>query len=303
TRESDVELVFFSSIAATFGSPGQANYAAANAFLDALATRRASEGLGGLALGWGGWQKKGELTAELSDADQARLARAGILPFTDAEGLELFERARSSDRTSLHPVRLDLGALRAAARAGTLPATLRGLVRTSQRRSSSFPARLAGVSEEERAALVLELVRAEAAMVLGHDAASAVGPAQAFSDLGLDSLGGVEVRNRLAAATGLALPATLVFDHPSAAAVAEYLESRLGAGTRAGRDPVEEAIDHLQALLETAAPGERERFEPRLRSLVSERSGDESEADAVERIRSASAEEILEIVNDEMGVR
>ncbi len=221
------ELILFSSIAGSLQGPGQGNYAAANAFLDALAQRRQAEGLPTLSLAWGAWETESELTARLGEADRARIARTGILALSDEEGTELFDRARGLDSPHLLAVRLDPAALRAGARAGTLPSLFSSLVRIPIRRAAaatgSLATRLAGLSAPEREQAVLELVGSHVAAVLGHASAAAIDPTAAFKDLGFDSLAAVELRNQLGQATGLELPATLVFDHPSTEAVAGYL--------------------------------------------------------------------------------
>jgi acyl transferase domain-containing protein/acyl-coenzyme A synthetase/AMP-(fatty) acid ligase/acyl carrier protein len=228
------ELVLFSSVAGSFETPGQGNYAAANAFLDALAAARRAAGKPALALGWGAWERVSELTARLGEADRARIAREGIEPLADAEGLALFDRARALPDPHLLAVRLDPAALRAGARAGSLAPLLSELVRAPARRSraaaGSFAERLATVPEAEREELATELVRGHAATVLGHPSAAAVDPAAPFKELGFDSLAAVELRNRLAQATGLQLPSTLVFDHPTPAAVASFLRVRVEGG-------------------------------------------------------------------------
>ncbi len=232
------EFVLFSSIAATVDSPGQGNYAAANAFLEGLAARRRAEGLPALALGWGAWELESEMASHLGDAYRARLARGGIGAFAEAEGLELLDRARGAGQAQLFPVRLDTAALRAAAREHELPATLRGLVRVpAPAAAGSFAARLAAASPAQSQELALELVRAQAAAVLGHPSPAAIEPGRAFRDLGFDSLAAVELRNRLGQATGLALPATAVFDHPSPAELAAFLRAEAGGGERPAARP------------------------------------------------------------------
>ncbi|HEV7615391.1 MAG TPA: SDR family NAD(P)-dependent oxidoreductase, partial [Solirubrobacterales bacterium] len=298
------DFVLYSSAAGTLGNPGQGNYAAANAFLDALAQRRRAEGLAACSLAWGAWELESEMTSQLSDAQRARIARAGILPLADSEGLALLDRARGSDRAALLPVRLDAAALGIAARAGSLPPLLRGLVRLPPRRRAaggSLAERLAGVAVEERQALVLELVREHAAAVLGHASPAAVDPDASFKDLGFDSLGAVELRNQLSAASGLRLPSTLVFDYPTAAGLAATLVERAGAG--AGPAPVEAAIDSLGELLEQLDTDARELALARLRALTAGPAPSEEDAEAVERIQAASAEEILEIVNNDIGAK
>jgi acyl transferase domain-containing protein/acyl carrier protein len=233
------EFVLFSSAAAAVGSPGQGNYAAANAFLDALAQHRRVCGLPAVSLAWGLWAQASGMTDGLSEADRARMARAGMLPLSERQGLDWFELGRSMGRAVVLPMRLDGGALRARARDGMLPPLLRGLVRVPARRAQdaagSLTRRLAGVPESEWEGVVLELVRSEIAVVLGHASPDAVEPERAFKDLGFDSLGAVELRNRLATVTGLPLPSTLVFDHPNAKAAAGHICSRID-GRPSGTD-------------------------------------------------------------------
>ncbi len=236
---ADLDLsafVLFSSVAATLGSPGQGNYAAANAGLDALAEHRRANGLAGTAVAWGQWERASGMAGGLGEADLTRLARMGIGALGDDEGLELFDVAAAADEALLVAVRLDLAALRMQARIGVLPALLGGLVRVPARRGreggGSLARRLAGVPEEQWDAVVLEVVRGEVAAVLGHPSGDAVDPERAFKDLGFDSLGAVELRNRLSAAADLRLPATLVFDYPTSAALAGYLRSQVEGDER-----------------------------------------------------------------------
>ncbi|KKM14648.1 hypothetical protein LCGC14_1704030, partial [marine sediment metagenome] len=230
-------FVLFSSVAATLGGPGQGNYAAANAFLDALAQHRRAKGLAASSLAWGLWEKPSAMTGDLREEDLARMSRMGMAPLSSQQGLELFDAARTIEAPLLVPVRLDTAALRAQARAGVLPALMRSLVRVPVRRAQqdagSLARRLAELPEAERDAVVLELVRTHVAAVLGHASPEAIEPQIAFKELGFDSLGAVELRNRLATTTGLRLPSTLVFDYPTSAAVAGYLRSRV-EGERRG---------------------------------------------------------------------
>ncbi|WP_410639155.1 type I polyketide synthase [Amycolatopsis sp. lyj-346] len=222
-------FVLFSSAAGVLGSPGQANYAAANAFLDALAQRRRAEGLPGQSLAWGAWAGDAGMAAQLSDADHRRLAAAGLPPLDPAQGLALFDAALTEAEPALLPMRLDVGALRG--RPG-VPVLLRALVpggappRTS-RPATALAERLGGLTEDGRARAVEDLVRAEAGLVLGYAATDTVDGRSAFKDLGFDSLTAVELRNRLDAVTGLRLPATLVFDYPTPEALAAYLGREL----------------------------------------------------------------------------
>ena len=218
-------FVLFSSAAATMGSAGQGNYAAANAFLDGLASYRRARGLAGVSLAWGFWEEQSAMTSGLGEADLARMARQGILAMSSEEGLGLFDAACASGESLLVPIRLDMSTVRSYARQGSLPALLSGLVRVPSKRKSSgsLARRLAGVPEADRHSVLLELVRSEVALVLGHSSSGAIDPDRAFKDLGFDSLAAVELRNRLNTITGLRLPATLVFDYPNSSQIARYL--------------------------------------------------------------------------------
>ncbi|MEC3917833.1 SDR family NAD(P)-dependent oxidoreductase [Nocardia sp. CDC160] len=231
TRHLDLaEFVLFSSAAGVFGNAGQGNYAAANAFLDALARQRRAAGLPGLALAWGMWEQRSGITAHLGPADLARMARAGSRALPTADALALFDTARGLGEPALVPVRLDTARL-----TGTESPLLRGLVRTTARRSAgglaaddpNLARRLGGMAEAQRRQTLLELVTGHTATVLGHTGSGAVEPDRAFGDMGFDSLTAVELRNRLAADTGLRLPATLVFDHPTPRALADFLGTEL----------------------------------------------------------------------------
>jgi polyketide synthase 12 len=220
-------FVLFSSVAALIGNPGQGNYAAANTALDALAARRRALGRPATSLAWGLWEQATGMTGGLEQAQLGRLERMGIKPINDELGLELFDQAGAQDEALLVPVRLDQAALRAQAQAGLLPPLLRGLVRVPARRAQaaggSLAQRLAAIARPDWEGVTLELVQAQVAAVLGHALATAIDPGRAFKELGFDSLASVELRNRLTHTTGLRLPATLVFDHPTPVAVARYL--------------------------------------------------------------------------------
>ncbi|MCK9900254.1 SDR family NAD(P)-dependent oxidoreductase [Frankia sp. Cpl3] len=224
-------FVLFSSVTGTLGTAGQGNYAAANAFLDALAQHRRARGLPAVSLAWGLWGADAGLGAELARADLARMARLGIVPMSGDEGLRLFDAAFDTDRAVLVPARLELAAHRPA---GPVPPPLWGLLGRPRRagaagarpdeRTGGLAALLGGLaSEAERRDAVADLVRRSVATVLGYPAGDTVDAARAFTELGFDSLTAVELRNRLTAATGLSLPSTLVFDHPTPTALADHL--------------------------------------------------------------------------------
>ncbi|MGY6654044.1 SDR family NAD(P)-dependent oxidoreductase [Amycolatopsis sp. TRM77291] len=220
-------FVLFSSIAGVFGSPGQGAYSAANAELDALARRRRATGKPAQSLAWGLWRDG--MGASLSGTDRDRIGRDGFGALEPEEGLALFDAAVADGGAVLVPVRLDLAAVRDAG----VPPLLRGLVRVRTRREAARRAdtglagQLAGLSGSDREALLIGLVRARVAAVLGRAGADTVEPSRPFTELGFDSLTAVELRNELTAETGLRLPATLVFDHPSPAAVAAFLGAEL----------------------------------------------------------------------------
>jgi acyl transferase domain-containing protein len=240
TAGCDLSLfVLFSSAAGVLGAPGQGNYAAANVFLDGLAAHRRAAGLPGVSMAWGLWATGTGMTGQLDDAAVARLGRQGFTALSDVDGLALFDGAVSTGPLSVL-IGLDLAGLRVLAGSGLLPGVMRGLVRVPRRVaargavSGGLASRLIGLSEGERRAVLVELVRAEVAGVLGHAGVAGVDPERAFRDLGFDSLSAVELRNRLNAATGLRLPATLIFDYPSVVAVADFVTGLVvGSGSSA----------------------------------------------------------------------
>jgi rifamycin polyketide synthase modules 4, 5 and 6 len=234
TRGLDLAaFAVFSSAAGLLGSAGQANYAAANAYLDGLMALRRASGRPGVSLSWGLWAQDGGITANLGDADQARMRRTGVSPLRREEGLALFDAAVDGGEAHLVPIKLDLAAARAdAAAGGPVQPLLRELVRV--RRSAGRAAHtgdlarsLAGRSAAEQERTLLALVQAKAALILGHASAADVLPDVPFQSAGMDSLGAVELRNRLSAAAGFAMPATLVFDYPTPVDLARFLRERL----------------------------------------------------------------------------
>ncbi|BET46713.1 type I polyketide synthase [Kitasatospora aureofaciens] len=244
TRHLDLTaFVLFSSAAGVLGNAGQANYAAANVFLDALAQTRRTESLPGLSLAWGLWADDSAMTAGLTEADVRRLSRSGAGALSADEGLALLDTAAMAVHHGLLiPVRLDLAALRTAnAAPERVPQILRGLLPTparSRRRAAGaatgtaadggeLASTLAPLDAPARAAHVLDLIRSAVASVLGHASPDAVEPEKSFRDLGFDSLTAVDLRNRLTATTGLRLPATLVFDYPTSAALAEHVMTQV----------------------------------------------------------------------------
>ena len=233
-------FVVFSSAASVFGPPGQAAYAAANRYLNALAELRRAQGLAGLSTAWGPWDLDTSMTGGLGEADKARLARAGMPPLSGADGLALFDAALATESPVLVTARLDLRALNGVDIA-MVPPLMRGMVTASRRRSAasgdsggSLIGRLAGLSAAERVEAVRDVVRSQIGEVLGHPAPETISLDQAFQELGFDSLTAIELRNRLNMITGLRLPATLVFDHTSLAALADFVDEQIGEASAGG---------------------------------------------------------------------
>ncbi|WP_155725360.1 type I polyketide synthase, partial [Mycobacterium avium] len=239
TRDLDVgAFVMFSSIAGLAGASGQGNYAAGNSFLDGLAAHRRAHGLPAISLGWGLWDQASAMTGGLGAADLARFGRDGIVAMSSQEALELMDTALIVDEPFLLPAHIDLAALRVKFDGGTLPPMFVDLINAPTRRQvddslaaakskSALLQRLEGLPEDEQQAVLLDLVRSNIATVLGSSSPEAIHPDRAFQELGFDSLTAVEMRNRLKAATGLALSPTLIFDYPNSAALAGYMYREL----------------------------------------------------------------------------
>ena len=256
TRDLDVSaFVLFSSMAGLAGASGQANYAAANSFLDGLAVHRRAHGLPAMSLAWGLWDQASAMTGALGAADRARFGRDGIVAMSSDEALELMDTALIVDEPFLLPAHIDLAALRVKFDGGTLPPMFVDLINAPTRRQvddslaaakskSALLQRLEGLPEDEQQAVLLDLVRSNIAIVLGNSSPESIDPDRAFQELGFDSLTAVEMRNRLKSATGLALSPTLIFDYPNSAALAGYMYREL-VGASEQQSPA-------------AAPGEAE---------------------------------------------
>ncbi|WP_398957728.1 SDR family NAD(P)-dependent oxidoreductase [Streptomyces sp. GC420] len=272
-------FVLFSSVSGLLGTAGQGNYAAANAFLDALAVHRQAQGLPALSLAWGLWDGTHGMGGTLGEADLRRLARSGLLPLATDDAMALFEAAPAAGESVLAVTRLDTRALRG--RGDDVPAVLRGLVRTAGRRPAAtagpgpdggqaLTERLASLSAAERDRVLTDLVRARVAAVLGHAEHSAIDADRPVQELGFDSLTAVELRNQLGTETGLRLPTTLVFDHPTPRALARYLSGELAVEESAPEEPVLAELARLRAAIESVAtdPDAHERITTRLRELL-----------------------------------
>lgn len=274
-------FVMFSSLAGIVGAPGQGNYAAANSFLDALAGHRRAHGLPGLSVAWGLWDQASEMTRHLGERDKARMSRVGLAALTSDDALQLFDAAVLADRPTVVATRLDTAALTAHDAA---PPLLRQLIGRPSRRlvqqvdtaasMSGLRSRLHGLTPEQRRSELTEMICGSAAAVLGHNKAD-IAAERAFQDLGFDSLTAVELRNRLKTATGLTLSPTVIFDHPTPAALAEHLETLLSAAPAPDRpDPLARFNDiarELQTVVDRPdlKPEDRALLRERIESLLS----------------------------------
>ncbi|MBL1120618.1 SDR family NAD(P)-dependent oxidoreductase, partial [Streptomyces sp. 110] len=322
TRDLDLRMfVLFSSLAGLLGNAGQGNYAAANAYLDALAAHRTALGLPAMSIAWGLWDQTSGMTGTLTEMDRARLARGGGVLLGTEQALGLLDRALSISRPVV-AAGLDVSAVRGVIAAGTpVPTVLLGLGRPPRRAiaaaagsTSVLARRLGGLGEAERSLVLLELVRENAAVVLGHGDGEGAGvPAdRAFRDLGFDSLTAVELRNRLAAASGLALSATLVFDYPTPQDLAEYLLTQVTgaapAAVKAAPDPVPVlgGLDQVEAALAGLAADDaalRNEVRDRLKALLWRLDDHDKpdETNMADHIMSASIDQVIQLVADEFG--
>jgi polyketide synthase 12 len=245
TATADLDtFVLFSSAAATFGGAGQGNYAAANAYLDALAAHRQATGHPATTLAWGTWVQSQGIGRNLGEDQLGRVSRSGMIELSAEDGLAVFDQAISRDEALLVPTRLNMAVLRAGARNGMLPAVLHGLVPVSRPENEagqalSAPAwreRLSRAGQAEQGRLIIDLVRTEAAAVLGHETPEMVEAELSFLEQGLDSLTAVEFRNRLNAATGLRLSGSVAFDYPTPVALARQLHEELSTSSLLPKD-------------------------------------------------------------------
>ncbi|MGK5673962.1 type I polyketide synthase [Micromonospora sp. URMC 106] len=307
-------FVLFSSAAGLFGGPGQANHAAANCFLDALAQHRRDRGLPALSLAWGPWTNDtGD--GQTGHVDEDRMSRGGFVPLGADEGMDLFSEALRFAEPVVVPVNLDL-ALIGRHGPAAVPPVLRSLVRPAPtgaaRAAERDPAEalretLAATPDADRDQVLSDLVRTHAAAVLGYASIRSIDAERGFVELGFDSLTAVEFRNRLNAATGLRLPSTLIYDRPTTAALVEHLRGALLAERSTSALTVLGELNKLEHAMRTVAAGDTDRAAvgDRLRELLSLWTYAESDADSAAddgaSLRSASAEEIFSLLDEELG--
>ncbi|MBB4689251.1 acyl transferase domain-containing protein/NADPH:quinone reductase-like Zn-dependent oxidoreductase/short-subunit dehydrogenase/acyl carrier protein [Amycolatopsis jiangsuensis] len=305
TRGHDLDaFVLFSSVTGIWGTPGQGNYAAANAFLDALAAHRHRLGLPATSLAWGPWRSESGMAGKLTDADWQRLARRGLHPLSDSDGLALLDAAVAAGNPVLVPARVDVSGRDGA----ETPPLLSALVQRKPVRAtaavaipaaSGLTARLATLAPGDRHEAVLQVVRTQAALVLGLAGPAAVGADRSFRDLGFDSLTAVELRNRLSAATELQLFPTLVFDYPAPAALATHLLSELDGGPAIS--PLTAALEDLGPLLAALTdPAEKAKVSSRLETLLHDLRATPTEDEAT--LETATDDELFTLIDDELGI-
>ncbi|MFC7994230.1 SDR family NAD(P)-dependent oxidoreductase [Streptomyces pilosus] len=328
TRHLDLTaFVLCSSPAGTFGGPGRANTAAADAYVDGLARHRKALGLPATAVAWAPWEPAGPAPSPAGvrpdDGPGTAVRRSGhhlFRPLTPDRGRGLFDRAVALGASGGGAAAVIAGVVDRAALRGheVVPPALRDLAGRTARRSAHTAAdsgaapladRLADLDEAERRTFLLDLVRSEAAAVTGRPDLHAIAADQAFQEMGFDSLAAVQMRNRLTAATGLGLPATLVFDHPTPRDVAAHVLERLAPAEADGAALVLSELDRLDTVLAENPVDERHRqmVRRRLRSMASRLATpapDTARADEpapAARIESASVEELFALIDTELS--
>ncbi|MFI2779954.1 SDR family NAD(P)-dependent oxidoreductase, partial [Streptomyces sp. ALB3] len=312
-------FVLFSGIAGTVGGAGQGAFAAASAYLDALAAHRRSLGLTATSIAWGPWAEGGPATSD--DTFAERMGRRGLAVLPTASALPALSRAVAQDGPSLLIADIDWGlygpsltAVRPSPLITDVP-RMRELARVAEEAGDStadsaaaFRRTVAELSEAELGQMLLELVRTEAAGTLGHSEIEAVGAKRPFRDLGFESLTAVELRNRLSARTGLRLPVTLAFDYPTPVALAAFLRTEAGESGEPQAVPVLAELDRLEETLASLSADRtaRHRIGARLRDILSgwdeePATGDGASATVAEKLQAASADEVLAFIDNELG--
>ncbi|MFE6867509.1 SDR family NAD(P)-dependent oxidoreductase [Kitasatospora sp. NPDC057692] len=319
-------FVLFGSGAAVWGTAGRVPYAAGNAYLDGLAHRRRARGVTATSIAWGTWAGGGMVDAEADD----HLRHIGLASLEPGAALDELWRALGRDESHLVVADIDWARFAPVYTAARPRPLLRELPDAVRALTDGDPAdgpaaagpvladRLTGRSGAERARIVLGVVREQAAAVLGHDGAGSVEPGRTFKDLGFDSVSAVEFRNRLSAAAGVRLPATVVFDHANPRALAEFVEAELADLAPGGAAAVSAELDRLEALVAGLAPEEAERagLGPRLHALAARLGGagglpggspggsqDAGGAgpELALVLESASAEDLFNLLDKELG--
>jgi NAD(P)-dependent dehydrogenase (short-subunit alcohol dehydrogenase family)/acyl carrier protein len=309
TRDRELSaFVLFSSIAGVLGGPGQGGYAAANAHLDALAYRRRATGLTATSVAWGPWGGDGMAATVLGSGTSQGQGRRGLRPLTPALAVAALQQALDQDETCLTVADIDWTAIapmftlmRPNPLISALPEVQRHAESTADRSGGALRERLAGLDPAARRQRLVETIQRNTTAVLGLRDEQPVRPTHAFKDLGFDSMTAVELRNSLGNATGLRLPATMVFDYPTPDSLAGYLDAEL-FGTETGTPLIAE-LDRLGSLLASTDVDDSEHrsIAARLRELLSQWSSTQDDA-AVEVLESASDDEMFEFIGKEFGI-
>jgi polyketide synthase 7 len=319
TQDLDLSaFVVFSSMAGILGTPGQANYAAANSFLDGLAAYRRVNGLPGLSVAWGLWEQASAMTQHLGDRDKARMSRFGLASLSTEHALKLFDTAMLADRAVVVATRLDPGAL--AANSAVLPPLLSQLgtrpirrviddASTTSASTTGLNARLNGLNPDQRHRELVDLVSSNAATVLGLPSNADINAEHAFQDLGFDSLTAVELRNRLKTATGLTLSPTLIFDYPTPAVLAGHLETQLATCPSTDQPSLMVRVNDIARELETLLnqpnwkPDDKAHLSARIQTILSTLTIQTSQLDDTDDydIQAATESELFAILDEELG--
>ncbi|MEV4048407.1 SDR family NAD(P)-dependent oxidoreductase, partial [Streptomyces sp. NPDC049744] len=319
TQDLDLSaFVLFSSAAGLIGSPGQSHYAAGNAFLNALAHHRRARALTATTIGWG-------LLAGPGMADDTgatdRASRRGLHPMDPGQSLAGLRRALDHDETYIAMTHVDWNRF-IKATAGTAKCTV---IRDLPEYRAAFPvaaagdriaqpnsrsrarARLDALSGDERDAALLELVQEQVAEALGHSSAEVLSPTKALVDLGFDSLAAVELRNRLVSVTGLTLPATLTYDHPTLLALRDHLRTEMFGADADQAEAALAELDRLEEVLsavaaddgiDEAAKNEVLRRLQKMAAALADRGGQSEQGRLIE---NADDNELFDFINRELG--
>ncbi|WP_411757377.1 type I polyketide synthase [Streptomyces venezuelae] len=312
-------FVLFSGVAGTLGDAGQGNYAAANSYLDALAEQRHADGLPATSVAWGRWGDSG-LAAD--GAIGERLDRGGVPAMAPRAAIRALQQAldHAEAAVAVADIQWDrftpgYTAVRPSPFLGDLP-EVRRLAQTAAAATDTgtegTPAealrrRLSAMPQAEQAVVVLELVRSHAAHALGHPTTDEVGAGRAFKELGFDSLIALELRNRLNAATGLKLPATLVFDHPTPAVLADFLRAEIVQDGSTGAAPGIAELERLESVLSVLDPDGETRADiaSRLQALLAkwgEPQAHSSDGAVAEKLQEATPDELFDFIENELGI-